>query len=110
VLVYADRIIPGSRDYNLSAYTINGQPVRSLNLGTGIDGWCTWQSTHGFDYVAVGTTKGEVLVAEVFYLEAMAPVHKSPNRIVGISFVSESSQIVVVSDSGNVAVVPFDAV
>jgi hypothetical protein len=74
-----------------------------------VSAWCSWTSSHGFDFVAIGTHDGDVLLAEVYYMESLSCVYHCQHGIVSLSYLKERSDIVAVSEGGTVVVIPFDS-
>jgi hypothetical protein len=97
IVVYSELVVPGALDHSIWVYTINGETVRDLQIPYTVESWCSWTSSHGFDFVAIGTDNGEILMAEVYYIESLTCIYKFPDRIVAIAYIKEMSEILAVS-------------
>jgi hypothetical protein len=109
VVVHATEIVAGILQNYVTVFTINGEKVSQVAVGVGIDAWCCWKSSNGFDYLALAGEKGAIYVADVMHLEKKVLVSQLPNPVVTVAFVESCQVIIAVSELGTIAVVPFMA-
>jgi hypothetical protein len=96
VLVHSITIVDAIPHYFLTLFTLNGEFIRKKEVPFNIQTWVTWESTQGFDYVAVVGTNGDLHVFEAFFLDMGPCISKVNTQVITMKhFVKEELLFVV---------------
>ncbi|EAY22774.1 Beige/BEACH domain containing protein [Trichomonas vaginalis G3] len=88
-------------------FSVNGEKIRETELSYEINNICSFRSRKGFDYIAISNSRGNVLVAEAFYLNFQKVELKRFARIVSISYDEDEQNLVCFTDNGEILYTPF---
>jgi WD40 repeat protein len=106
ILVYATAIVDGNIERSLFLFSVNGEFIRSAKLPTEIAAWVTFESSDGFDYVAMADIRGRIFKFEAFYLdvpvESLVDVVEVDDRVDSLFYSKRNGLIVIVSKKGSV--------
>jgi hypothetical protein len=85
IVVAEKKVVGGNM---LSLFTINGTPLKTVHVTEEIRVLCSWVSENGFDYLAIATRVGVILVSEAYELKFQKPVWtwKAPAPVVALSY------------------------
>jgi hypothetical protein len=95
----------------LSLFTINGTRLKSIALTDQPTAVAVWASPSDFDFVAIATKSGFVLVSEAYELNFDRPVFrvKLGPGVLTLGYNPSTSSIVAVLVDGTVFSLPFEA-
>jgi hypothetical protein len=107
VLVYSQSFgeKEGAKHY-LRLFTVNGDPVRHVEINSRVVAWSTFTSVDGFDFVAMGLEDGGCYVFEAFYLTIGKSCFRSRSPAIGITFSSSLNVGIVATRDGNLTFFP----
>jgi hypothetical protein len=93
---------------HLWLFSINGQFIRKVPLGSAVYDMITWKCERGCDFVAIATEKNQVKVFEAFYLRTDTYVFAAKERIIAMKYILRRRALAVVTVGGEVAILPRD--
>jgi hypothetical protein len=85
-IVVAEKRVDGGN--MLSLFTINGTPLKTVRVNERIRVLCSWVGDNGFDYIAIATRMGVILVSEAYELTFQKPAWswKAPGPVVTLNY------------------------
>jgi hypothetical protein len=88
-------------------HNVNGRLIRDLEIEFAISAWCCFASRKDFDYLVVADEVGKLFIAEAFYCAFGKPFHRCAGKVIGLSYLTESSVVVAVRQDGHMFVLPL---
>jgi hypothetical protein len=101
-IVVAEKRVAGGN--MLSLFTINGTPLKTVRVNERIKVLCSWVGDNGFDYIAIATRMGVILVSEAYELTFQKPAWswKAPGPVVTLTYNVKMNALVGVCVDGAV--------
>jgi hypothetical protein len=107
IVTFAVSNVQGNAHYRLFVHNVNGRLIRDLEIQFAIDVWCCFASRNDFNHLVVADETGKLFVVEAFYCAFGKPFHRCVGKIVGVSYLAESSVVVAVRQDGLVFLLPL---
>jgi hypothetical protein len=100
----------GMGGHMLSLFTLNGTYLKAVHVSEEIRVMCTWVADNGFDYVAIATRNGEILVTEAYELRFQKPLWdwRAPGNVITLSYNSKVKSLIGVCVDGTIFCKPCD--
>jgi hypothetical protein len=110
VCVYIREVAEGILRHILALYTVNGEPIRQVEIPAAVIAWSSWSDDGGFDFIAIALEDGRCHFFEAFWLDVGESAFDVCKSVVGIGFAPAVQAGVIVLADGQVIVVPaYDA-
>jgi hypothetical protein len=90
----------------LLIYDGNGRIIRKVALPGAVRQWCGWKSRDGFDFLLIVTRDGRVFIAEAFWGVLWEPVLRASAAIVACAYCHAAGVVVLLSEDGQVVLLP----
>jgi hypothetical protein len=94
--------------YALALFTLNGMFITRMILPCPVRRWAAWTSRNGFDYILLSDVNNCVYAFEAYYAVLGDPIATFEAEIVGLHYYLEDEKIVVVLESGDVCILPYE--
>jgi hypothetical protein len=107
VLSACEEIVGGRRRHTLCVHTINGQPIRRVEVKGAIDFWYCWTSREGIDFVFYVTEFGRCSVAEVYRIDKPKYVLSVQGSVMGAYYENDISAMAIATSAGQILFVPL---
>jgi len=102
IVVYLTRVIDGKTANFISVHTINGIFVRETKAPCPVSKLTSWKSHDGFDFIAVSSDRGAIMVAEVFYLEFSKPEIRTMAQPLSLDYIESADTLISVVNNGKI--------
>jgi hypothetical protein len=100
----------GMGGHMLSLFTLNGTYFKAVHVSEEIRVMYTWVADNGFDYIAIATRIGEILVTEAYELRFQKPLWnwKAPGSVITLSYNTKVKSLIGVCVDGTLFCEPCD--